>query len=449
MQTDPGESTPDSVQGVYRAHEAWRTWTAGATGDPYRNLLQHLRSEVPFYRNDTSRNDTSRNGTDRKGTGEDLPLVDRRMYQTHAELFRTPAASMAHRLTSSGTTGGALTVPVSEVTWYAVNYHFFEQIRQLAELPLSSFSGGSVAVVFVSNKPGRGNVVRVLPSLAGGLYVRLQLGSRIADTLAAYGTLRAPILYGKPTYLSDLRTALIRSGASRPPWRPQLLLVSGEPLHEDDRRRLTAYFGAPIIDALTSAEGGLIAATKPDERHHTVLGENVRLEVRADDGRLDTSGAGEIVLTNLVYRGTVFARYRTGDQAELHTDATDGRQRLLRLHGREPASLQFHTRRLPAEQLSRRLGQVPGLGDFQVTPAGTGPATVRWVADAASADPDAVRAGLRAAVHDLLPEEEVVLLRCMRITPPGGKKRRFLPTSAVGEERQGDGLTAARRRPAP
>jgi phosphoenolpyruvate mutase len=405
----------DPVDQVYRARDAWRRQqAAGADGDPHGDFVRYLRAAVPFYRDTTG----------------DLPLVDRTLYQLRGELFRSDTEPAYHHLTSSGTTGTRLTIPISEASWYAVNYHFFEQVRELAALPVDIFRPAAMAVLFVSNKPGRPSLVRPLPELNDGLYVRLQLG---AGALAKFAELAAPVLYGKPTYLLDLRAALIRQGVDRPPWSPRLVLVSGESLYSDDRRRIREFFGAPVVDALASTEGGLIAATRPDEQAYQVFRDNVRLEVLDQDGGISSSGRGELVLTNLGYRATVVARYRTGDHAELRT-AADGSQRLTTLLGREPESVPLGGLHLASSELTERLGSVPGLGDFQLVVGDTRHTVVRWAPDPLCPDLDTLNGNLRAAFEDLAPGEKVVLRRYDRITPPGGKKRRFLRHDAVGAE---------------
>ncbi|MEU2246308.1 hypothetical protein [Streptomyces sp. NPDC019224] len=330
-----------------------------------------------------------------------------------------------YTLSSSGTTGNPLNVTLDDAAWYAVNYYFFAQIRDHAGLPEDLFQRGRPAVLFVSNKPGRPSFVRPLPSLNDGLYLRFQLPESADAVLPVLRKFPAPVLYGKPTYLLELRTALLGLGLARAPWHPRLLLVSGEPLHADDRRRLTDYFGAPVIDALASTEGGLIAATEPDGTTYRVFGENVRLEVLDEQGGTSASGTGELVLTNLVNHSTAFVRYRTGDRAELAT-GPDGTQRLTRLWGREPETVRFRTRELPADEVTRALGFLPGLADFQLARRpDDGGTLLRWAAETTYDAPDALAAALRDALAGLLPDEDVRWERCARITPPGGKKRRF------------------------
>ncbi|WBB78442.1 AMP-binding protein [Micromonospora sp. WMMD882] len=402
-------STLDPVQETGRLHEAWARRSA-TIDDPLADLLRHLHAEVPYYRGG------------RAGRLAGLPVVDRALHRARGDEFRAVGTTPAYTITSSGSTGEPLAVGLDEAAWYAVNYHFFSQIVELAGVPTETFHPGAVAVAFVSNKPSRRAFVRPLPGLRHGLYARVQLDAP-ADRLAAlFDRLRPPVLYGKPTYLLDLRQALLRAGVDRPTWTPRLLLTSGEPLHRDDRARLTGYFGAPLVDALASTEGGLIAATRPDEPEYDVFGDNVRLEVRTDGGPVAATGEGELLVTNLVYRDTVFARYRTGDRAVLAPGRVDGAQRLARLWGREPREVRFRTGTVPADTLTDRLGLLPGLADFQVRTAPSG-AVLRWTPDDVPADPEPA---LREVMAELLPGEDVRYERCARITPPGGKKRRFV-----------------------
>lgn len=402
------EHAEGPVQEAGRLHAAWLGQPRGDLG----SLLTYLREEIPFYRGAAVRALT------------DLPVVDRALHRSRARDFRPAGPPAPYELATSGSTGEPLTVRLDAADWYGVNYHFFTQVSRLAGLGADAFTPGTVAVLFASSKPTRRSVVRPLPALHQGLYVRLQLAAPAAAVAALHDRLRAPVLYGKPTYLLDLRAILAGQGAARAPWSPRVLLCSGEPLHRDDRERLQDYFDAPLVDALASTEGGLIAATLPDGDAYEVLSSNACLEVLTEDGSVRDQGEGELVLTNLAYRGTAFARYRTGDRAELCTPAS-GPQRLVRLWGREPRSVRFRTRRVPTDVLTERLGLLPGMGDFQTVTGPGGRPVLRVMPDVGCTDRAALLAGVRAAVRRLLPDEDVAVEPCDRITPRGGKKRRF------------------------
>jgi phenylacetate-coenzyme A ligase PaaK-like adenylate-forming protein len=415
-----GAPSPAGAEAVYRARDAWLRRLRGATPEEERRLLlQHARRTVPFYR--------------RAANGE-LPIVDRALYLRAPDDFRSSATPLSpYRLASTGTTGPRLEFSVDEAAWYAINHHFFEQVRELAGLEPEVFEPARPGVLFVSNKPSRVSSVLPLPALRDSLYVRLQLGMTSDALRATVDRLRAPILYGKPTYLVDLRAALIAAGAARPPWSPELVLVSGETLHADDRERLTSYFGAPLVDALASTEGGLVAATRPDGETYEVFPDNARLEVLAPDGTVSSSGTGELVLTSLVHRATVFVRYRSGDRAELCSDPSTGRQRLERLWGREPESIRLASDEVSPAAVTAAIGFVTGVGDFQLLFGDGRPVVLRWSSDPAHEDVERTETRLRARVRALLPDEEVTLEHRPRLTPLGGKKRRFVPVGQSEE----------------
>lgn len=411
----------DSHATVYAALKSWtaRNQTAGS-GNYADDFLRYVRAKIPFYR-------------DLDPSAARCPLTSRADYRRDITLFQpTPPPALAYTLTSSGTTGEPLRVLLDEPTWYAVNHHYFTQVSELAGLPPGTFEPGRPAVLFVTNKPGRRPAVIPLPALNNGIYLRMPLTARPGAMLAAFRRFRVPALYGKPSYLLDLREALIRDGAMQPPWQPLLLLVSGESLFPDHERRLSAYFGAPVIDALSSTEGGLIAARLPGSGYYQVFADNVRLEIRTEAGDTRASGTGEIILTNLLNRATVFVRYRTGDTATLLTDAS-AIQRLAGLAGREPAALPLPGGPLPTGELDARLSVLPGLGDYQVEATPGGLAVLRWAPDVLCEDESELANALRRELADVLPDGTVRLERQDRITPPGGKKRRYL--TAAGPAR--------------
>jgi hypothetical protein len=380
------------------------------------DLLDFARAEIPFYRSASA-------------DWASLPVVGRKQHVEQSYGFRpeTAADEPVYALTSSGTTGPALTVALDDDAWSAVNFRFFEHIRVAASLDGSLFRRGQPGVLFVSNKPGRPSFVRALPSLANSLYVRMQLPEEAARARSAYLRLQAPVLYGKPSYLLDLRAALIAAGDAVAPWSPALVLVSGESLHGDDRRRLETFFRAPLMDALASTEGGLIATKAAQSDVYRVVGENAWLEILDSDGAVRDSGEGELLLTNLVYRRTVFLRYRTGDVADLRTDADSGRQSLLRLRGREPATLTFGVRSLQTDLVAAAFDGMPGLGDFRLSAGADGAALLQWSPEPhREVDRDAVTATLLRHLETWLPGHPVVIECADALTAKGGKKRRFV-----------------------
>ncbi len=380
-------------------------------------MLEHAKLNVPFYQ--TLQMDLQK-----------LPLLEKKHYQeTPAELCTVDTQAAAHLLKTSGTTGAPLQVNLDWLAWYTVNFGFFNQIAELANLPNELFQGKKLAVLFVSNKPNRASFVLPLPALQDSLYARVQLPEDCHRTRAVMEKMQAPILYGKPSYLLDLRAAMIAAGCSRAPWSPALLLSSGETLYGDDSACLQEFFGAPIIDALASTEGGLIAARVPGEQGYQVLHENVHLEVLDSEGRVSTSGCGELILTNLVYQNTVFIRYRSGDYAELSTGA-NGQQVLSQLFGRDPASLNFGGITVPVSALAQTFERIPGLLDYQITASAGAETCLRWMHDVACGIPNQhVLAALTEKFQKTLPHVRFSCLQVEQLTAKGGKKRRYLQSN--------------------
>jgi phenylacetate-coenzyme A ligase PaaK-like adenylate-forming protein len=385
------------------------------------DLLGFARAKIPFYRSASV-------------DWAALPVVERKQYVERPSEFCSEMEDeeSVYDLTSSGTTGPALKVVLDDDAWSAVNFRFFEHVRIAAGLDGKLFQRGRPGVLFVSNKPGRPSFVRVLPSLAQSLYVRMQLPEEAARARCAYLRLQAPILYGKPSYLLELRSALIAAGDAMAPWSPALVLVSGESLYGDDRRRLETFFRAPLMDALASTEGGLIAVKAAESDVYRVVGENVWLEIIDRDGAVRDTGEGELVLTNLVYRHMVFLRYRTGDVADLYTDADSGDQSLLRLRGREPATLTFGSQSLQTDRVTQAFEGMPGLGDFRLTATPDGAVLLRWSPEPhQEIDRDAVTAALLGHVETWLPGHAVAIECAEVLTAKGGKKRRFVQAPLI------------------
>lgn len=406
------DAIDDWDEKVRHAQAEWNKRTqASSPLAAHEEFVKYLRRSIPYYQGNST---------------EELPIVDRDIYQRSPELFRPVGARpREYTLMSSGTTGRPIEVTLDAATWYAVNHYFFEQIRAIADLPRRVFCRGEPAVVFVSTKPGRPSFVRPLPSLDDGLYIRLQLTGDPAGAASLFNKVQAPILYGKPTYLLTLRSMLATGGALAAPWSPRLLLVSGERLHEDDRQRLRTFFGAPVVDALASTEGGLIAATAPDEKTYRVLGENAVLEVLRDGGDTRQSGYGELILTNIVNHATAIARYRTGDFGELQT-GSNGTQKLLRLDGREPRNIRLGNFVVATELLSNVLGSIPGVEDFRIDSRRDGTAAVfRWVPSNPASDLELTEEAIRSEWVSIVPGWPLRFERCRNLTAPGGKKRRF------------------------
>jgi phenylacetate-CoA ligase len=94
---------------------------------------------------------------------------------------------------------------------------------------------------------------------------------------------------------------------------PAFVISSGMTLFPHVRALLQQYFGAPVIDAYTMTEFGLIASECEEGTLH-IDSTSVFVEVVDDLLRPVPDGTiGELVITGTINRAMPFTRYQTGD----------------------------------------------------------------------------------------------------------------------------------------
>jgi phenylacetate-coenzyme A ligase PaaK-like adenylate-forming protein len=111
----------------------------------------------------------------------------------------------------------------------------------------------------------------------------------------------------------------------------RLATSAGEGLPEELHARWDRTFGVPLLDGLGTAEmWHIFLSNRPGRIRPGTLGEVVpgfEIKVADEEGReLPDGEPGEVVVSNLVNRGTVLLNYRLGDRAaKLSGDCPCGR----------------------------------------------------------------------------------------------------------------------------
>jgi phenylacetate-CoA ligase len=121
-----------------------------------------------------------------------------------------------------------------------------------------------------------------------------------------------------PVYVNTLPSNILRLAheALRSGTRLSIpFIVSvGEYLAPEVRDAAAQAFGSTIIDAFSSAEGGVMAVQCPESGLYHIQSEQVVFEILNDSGRLCAPGeTGEVVVTPLYGYATPLLRYRSGD----------------------------------------------------------------------------------------------------------------------------------------
>jgi phenylacetate-coenzyme A ligase PaaK-like adenylate-forming protein len=403
-----------------RGWRAWRRRAASLDGpDAVERVLARARARAAAYH----------------GVADqlsELPLLGRTDYDADPDRFIAQRRGTRASCHSSGTTGRPITVRYDAAAWFESNH--VTLARAVAAVPglRSWLRPGAPGVVLVTEKD-HPRVTLGLPLLDGAVFRRLVVGRSEEEDDALVRSLRSrppAILHGTPSYL----LALLAEDTGRAGQRriaPGAILVSGETLFDDDRDRLRDWFGCPVLNAYTSAEGGLVGLTcTHGQGLHLPPG--CVLEVLNRSGELTSEGAGELVLTNLVNWATMFLRYRTGDRGELTSKSCrcgHRGQTLISLAGREVDAFALGERRVAANLVGATIGGA-GVNRFQVIREPR-QFIVRWVPG--SEEDSAEQGGrLMALLRPLLAPIPVTVEPCARLTLRGGKAWRFreLPFSS-------------------
>lgn len=164
----------------------------------------------------------------------------------------------------------------------------------------------------------------------------LSVTSAPADVLAAVDRVRPAVVHGYGGYLELLFGVAAASGELR--HRPRAVVYSGDTMSPRGRDLIEGVFGVPVLSHYNAVEAFKIAFTC-EERGGFHLHEDLcHVWLVDEDGRAVEPGErGEVVLSNLVNRGTVLLNYKLGDLARLTDEpCACGRttSRLLDLEGR-------------------------------------------------------------------------------------------------------------------
>jgi phenylacetate-CoA ligase len=133
-----------------------------------------------------------------------------------------------------------------------------------------------------------------------------------------------------PVYVNTLPSNILRLSveALRSDIRlsiPHIVSV-GEYLAPEVRVAAHRAFGSTIIDAFSSAEGGVIAIQCPERGLYHIQSEQVLAEIISPQGQPCAAGeTGEVVVTPLYGYATPLLRYRSGDYVEAGPACACGR----------------------------------------------------------------------------------------------------------------------------
>jgi len=250
---------------------------------------------------------------------------------------------------------------------------------------------------------------------------------RIAEEIDA---LRPDVLAGSGSFLEAFfRTAAERG---RPAHRPRAVRYSWDHMTDQGRRLIERSFGTRVLSHYSAMESLKIAFLCEEGRFH--LHEDLcHVTVAGLDGTpLPEGDRGQLVISNLVNRGTVLLNYRLGDLGAVSSErCTCGRSTklLTQFEGRVSEVIRLPDGSLIDPMALSVAVRLPGVVRHQLVEVRPGEFLLR-VATVDEAAYERVAPALRATLRGMLRGLEVDVAPAAEIRPEPGRK--FRPVILLG-----------------
>jgi phenylacetate-coenzyme A ligase PaaK-like adenylate-forming protein len=230
-------------------------------------------------------------------------------------------------------------------------------------------------------------------------------------------------------YPSTLARLASEQQAGRLRIAPRSVTSSSETLGVEDRARITAGFGVPVVNQFGSTEG-LLGHSEPGDDVLTFASDLCIAELVDDDHRPvpDGTPSTKVLVTNLHNLTQPLIRYELTDSFIRRPDGENPGLLRATVAGRVDDALRFGRVEVHPHVLRSELVKSPTISEYQVrqTPSGV---DVDVITDG-PIDPDAIAASLeqvlRAAGLDN-PKAEVRKVDALTRHTQTGKTRRFIP----------------------
>ncbi|OGA50861.1 MAG: hypothetical protein A3G25_10745 [Betaproteobacteria bacterium RIFCSPLOWO2_12_FULL_63_13] len=261
-----------------------------------------------------------------------IPVMTRREVQLNRDALASrsipPEHGAVREITTSGSTGRAITVLATEVhaiIWQAITLreHLWHRRDLAAKLAvIRSRSGGTAEYPAGRIEPGWGPSTDV--AYRTGECAILNTSCTTAEQAEWLARQDPDYLLTTATRARELARLFRRSGQVLR--RLREVRTYGEALADDLREQCRDTWGVPVVDMYSAEEIGYIALQCPEREHYHVQSENVLVEFLDDLGRPCRAGEiGRVVISSLHNFATPLIRYEIGDYAEVGAVCPCGR----------------------------------------------------------------------------------------------------------------------------
>ena len=282
-----------------------------------RTIADHAARSVPHYRRHFRPGEI-------RGVADlaELPPLDKAAVRDEPAEFRSsaPAASEGLSLRTTGSTWDPLTV-FHDRRSLLENIAFAERERAVE----TRFVGRSLR--YVALDLGLGRTITT-PQEVRAYYDRscyrplrprhhsVGVDEPLDEVVATINRLRPDVVRGYGTYLELLFRTALAEGLSL--HTPKVAVYTADGMTDEGRRLVEERFGVPVLSQYSAVEVFRIGFFCEERGAHHVHEDLCALSVVGADGRPVPDGEpGEVVVSNLVNRGTILLNYRLGDVAHI------------------------------------------------------------------------------------------------------------------------------------
>ncbi len=293
-----------------------------------RQMVRYASETVPHYRELFTREGIDPREIAGAQDLQRLPIIEKEELRADPERFRSTSADAADALAfeSMGTSGVPVTI-YHDRRSLLENIAYAERERAV----VSRLAGKSVRAVYlhVATPTGMGRRTQAFYRAAAYLpvrprRVRVSLYEPIDRLGEAIDRIRPDVVRGWGTHLELLFRALLERGYRG--HLPRVVSYASEGMSPEGKLFFELELGLPVVSSYAAVESFRIAFTCEERRDFHVHDDLCHVRLVGPDGRDVPSGSeGEVVISNLINRGTVLLNYRLGDLASVAGPCLCGR----------------------------------------------------------------------------------------------------------------------------
>jgi phenylacetate-CoA ligase len=289
-----------------------------------RETVAYAAENVSHYRELFRRGGIDPREIRTAGDLDRLPLVDKLVLRAGGPRFvsTAPRARDAVAFRTVGTTG----VPVEirhDRTSLLENIAYSERERVIE----TRFVGKRFRYsrMSISDVTGTGNQTRAFYRRALLAPVRprrcsLSVSSPLEETIDAVNRVKPDVIRSYGSFLELLYGTVVARGLSM--HRPRLVVYGGDRLTARARSLIENDVGIPVISRYNCVESFKLGFFCEERRWFHLQDDLCHVRIVDAEGQTVPDGThGEVVISNLVNRGTVLLNYRLGDLATVVTEA--------------------------------------------------------------------------------------------------------------------------------